>query len=693
MGAQPDGEGTNFCVFSSVADRVQLCLFDDGGAETRVDLPERTGDCWHGYVPGVQPGQRYGYRAHGPYAPAQGLRCNPAKLLLDPYTRAVAGEVRWLPSVFGFRVGDPAGDLSRSDEDSAGATPRSVVIDGSFDWDSDRRPDTPLDETIVYELHVKGFTERRRDVPPELRGTYAGLGSPPVIDYLTGLGVTAVELLPVHQFVQDQELRARGLRNYWGYNTIGYLAPHNEYAAAKEPGAQVAEFKRMVRNFHAAGLEVFLDVVYNHTAEGDHLGPTLSFRGLDNPAYYHLRANAPHLYEDFTGCGNSLNVGNSYALQLVMDSLRYWVEEMHVDGFRFDLATVLAREIESVDRMASFFDMVQQDPVISRVKIIAEPWDVGAGGYQVGNFPSQWSEWNGKYRDTIRDVWRSHDGLVPELAYRLTGSSDLFGKGGRRPFASINFITAHDGFTLLDLVSYDTKHNEANGQSNRDGTDDNRSWNCGVEGETGDEAVNALRRRQVRNLLTTLLLSQGVPMLVAGDELGRTQRGNNNAYCQDSPVSWLDWERADDRLRAFVAEVIAMRRRHPTFRRRGWFHGRDIRDGVEDVGWYTPAGTEMTGEDWTVPYAKSIAMFLDGDHMAAVDGHGERITDDSFLILLNAYWDPVTFTIPPGLDRSWTRVLDTSEEVRTEEPVDGGGVAVAGRSLVVLRAPRAAPEE
>ncbi len=682
LGAHHDGGGTNFCVFSAVADGVQLC-------ETRVDLPERTGDCWHGYLPQVGPGQRYGYRVQGAYAPAEGVRCNPAKLLLDPYARAIAGGVRWGPSVYGYVRDDPAADLARSDEDSAPAVPRAVVVDGSFDWGSDRRPATPLDETIVYELHVKGFTKQHPDVPPELRGTYAGLGSPPVIDYLTRLGVTAVELLPVHQFVQDDALQGRGLRNYWGYNTIGYFAPHNEYASAASPGEQVAEFKRMVRSLHAAGIEVLLDVVYNHTAEGDHLGPTLSFRGLDNRAYYHLLPGSPRRYEDFTGCGNSLNVGNPYTLQLVMDSLRYWVEEMHVDGFRFDLATVLARAVEQVDRLSAFFDMVQQDPVVSRVKMIAEPWDLGDGGYQVGNFPPLWSEWNGKYRDLVRDAWRSHDGCLPELAHRFTGSPDLFEKGGRRPFASVNFITAHDGFTVRDLVSYDAKHNELNGEGNRDGTDDNRSWNCGAEGPTGDAAVNALRGRQVRNLLATLLLSQGVPMLVAGDELGRTQHGNNNAYCQDNPLSWVDWGHADEQLREFVGGLVALRTQHATFRRRGWFHGRDVRGGAEDIGWYTPAGTEMTEADWTTPYAKSIAVFLDGDRMAATDAHGERITDDSFLILLNAYWEPVTFTVPPGLDRRWTRLVDTSQARQREEPVAGAEVRAEGRSLVVLLAPRA----
>jgi glycogen operon protein len=690
LGATFDGQGTSFSVYSSVAESVALCLFDERGMETRVELPERTGDCWHGYLPWVGPGQRYGFRVGGEYAPERGLRCNAAKLLLDPYARAVAGAVRWGPSVFGYRQGDPAEDLARGDDDSAEAMPRSVVVDPSFDWGDDRRPDTPLDETIVYELHVKGFTRQRTDIPEERRGTYAGLGSEPVVDYLRHLGVTAVELLPVHQFVQDDFLRGRGLRNYWGYDTIGYFAPHNEYSSTGDAGEQVREFKQMVRNLHAAGLEVILDVVYNHTAEGGRMGPTLAFRGLDNAAYYHLGPDDPRSYADFTGCGNSLNVGSPYVLQLVMDSLRYWVEDMHVDGFRFDLATVLARASGQVERVSAFFDMVQQDPVVSRVKLIAEPWDVGPGGYQVGNFPPQWSEWNGRYRDTVRDLWRSQDGRLAEFANRFTGSPDLYERGGRRPFASVNFVTAHDGLTLRDLVSYDGKHNEANGEDDRDGTDDNRSWNCGAEGPTDDPDVNALRARQVRNLLATLLLSQGVPMLVAGDERGRTQQGDNNAYCQDNAISWLDWDHADGDLLAFVRDLVALRRDHPTFRRRGFFQGRDTRDpSVEDVRWSRPDGAEMTDADWATGYAKSAAAFLDGRLIAGTDVRGRPVTDDDFLVAFNAYWEPVTFTVPEG--RSWTRTLDTADDRDRGALVAGSRIDVQPRSMVVLRSSRQAP--
>ena len=688
LGAEFDGRGTNFSVFSSVADGVTLCLFDERGAETRVDLPERTGDCWHGFVPNVAPGQRYGYRVSGPYAPTQGRRCNAAKLLVDPYARAISGPVRWGPSVYGYRLGDPAADLSRSDEDSAPAMPRSLVVDASFDWGNDRRLETPLHEMIVYELHVKGFTRLWTDLPAELRGTYAGLGSAPVIDYVRRLGVTAVELLPVHQFIQDDSLQSRGLRNYWGYNTIGYFAPHNEYSSSGDTGGQVREFKQMVKNLHAAGLEVILDVVYNHSAEGSQLGPTLAFRGLDNPAYYHLTPDDPRYYEDFTGTGNSLNVGHPYVLQLVMDSLRYWVQEMHVDGFRFDLATVLARGLGQVERVSAFFDMVQQDPVVSRVKLIAEPWDVGPGGYQVGNFPALWSEWNGRYRDNVRDLWRSQDGTLPEFANRFTGSPDLYERGGRSPFASVNFVTAHDGFTLRDLVSYNGKHNEANGEGNRDGTTDNRSWNSGVEGPTQDPGVSALRARQVRNFLATLLLSQGVPMLVAGDEAGRTQQGNNNAYCQDNPISWLDWQNADARLLEFVRGMIALRRQHPTFGRRGWFFGRDTRRGnAEDVRWCRPDGAEMTDADWGTRYAKSIGVLLAGDLIAGTDMHGQRVTDDDFFVAFNAYWEPVTFVVPAG-DRPWTLLVDTADDGNRGVLVGGPQVGVQGRSLLVLRRSR-----
>src|SRR5438034_6237822 len=595
LGATWDGAGTNFALFSEVADGVELCLFDGDGAgpraENRVELTEMDGFVWHGYLPDVGPGQRYGYRVHGPYEPAGGHRCNPAKLLLDPYGKAVDGQVRWHEALFGYRFGDPA---RINTADSAPYMPTNVVINPFFDWGDDRPPRTPYHGTVIYEAHVRGLTLRHPDIPPDQRGTYAGLAHPAVIEHLTRLGVTAVELMPVHQFVPEHELVDRGLTNYWGYNTIAFLAPHNGYAAASTPGGQIGEFKAMVKALHDAGIEVILDVVYNHTAEGDHRGPTLSFRGIDNAAYYRLADEDKRFYLDYTGCGNSFNVRYPHALQLIMDSLRYWVLEAHVDGFRFDLAAALARELHDVDRLSAFFDLVQQDPVVSQVKLIAEPWDVGEGGYQVGNFPALWSEWNGKYRDTTRDFWRGAPGTLAEFAYRFTGSSDLYADDGRHPVASINFVTCHDGFTLLDLVSYDRKHNKANGEGGVDGTDDNRSWNCGTEGPTEDPAVLELRSRQRRNFLATLFCSQGVPMLLAGDELGRTQGGNNNAYCQDNEVSWVDWSLADSHtnLLEFARELAAFRREHPVFRRRRFFRGRDGGDGLADIAWLTPPGRE-----------------------------------------------------------------------------------------------------
>jgi glycogen operon protein len=693
LGATYDGAGTNFALFSEVAERVELCLFDDGGTETRVALSEVDGFVWHGYLPGIEPGQRYGFRVHGPWAPGEGLWCNPSKLLLDPYARAIDGEVDWAPSCFAYRFDAPD---ERNDEDSAPHVPKSVVHNPFFDWQLDRPPDVPMHKTVVYETHVKGLTMRHPDVPAHLRGTYAGLAHPAVVDYLTGLGVTTVELMPVHQFVHDSHLVDKGLRNYWGYNSIGYFAPHNEYASGERIGQQVQEFKTMVRTLHEAGLEVVLDVVYNHTAEGNHLGPMLCFKGIDNRAYYRL-AEDPRFYFDYTGTGNSLNARHPHVLQLIMDSLRYWVQEMHVDGFRFDLASTLARGLHEVDRLSAFFDLVQQDPVVGGVKLIAEPWDIGEGGYQVGNFPPLWSEWNGKYRDTTRDYWRGEDATLDEFASRLTGSSDLYQDDTRRPNASINFVTAHDGFTLNDLVSYNEKHNEANGEDNNDGESHNRSWNCGVEGPTDDPEVLELRRRQQRNFLTTLFVSQGVPMLLGGDEMSRTQGGNNNAYCQDGEVSWYDWEDVERNadLVAFTRRVIALRRDHPVFRRRRWFQGRPIRGvGVDDIAWFRPDGELMSDDDWNSGFAKSVGVFLHGMGVTTPGPRGERIVDDSFLLLFNAHYEDLEWEIP---NRSWAPVwhveLDTADVTRDGDEMvkPGETVVVRGRSLAVLRAPRAEP--
>jgi isoamylase len=661
LGATYDGAGTNFALFSEVAEKVELCLFDNDGAETRIGLTEMDGFVHHCYMPNIVPGQQYGYRVHGPNNPSQGLRCNPNKLLLDPYAKAVTGEVDWDESLFGYKFGQPD---ERNDDDSAPHMCKGVVINPFFDWVNDRPPRIPYNETVIYEAHVKGLTYQHPAVPKELRGTYGGIAHPAVIEHLTRLGVNAIELMPVHQFLTDKVLEERGLRNYWGYNTIGFFAPHAAYSATGG-GNQVQEFKAMVRALHEANIEVILDVVYNHTAEGNQLGPTLSFRGIDNAAYYRLVDDDLRYYMDYTGTGNSLNVRHPHSLQLIMDSLRYWATEMRVDGFRFDLAATLAREFYDVDRLAAFFDVVQQDPVISQAKLIAEPWDVGPGGYQVGQFPPLWTEWNGKYRDTVRDFWRGDPSTLGEFASRITGSSDLYQHDGRRPAASINFITAHDGFTVNDLVSYNEKHNDANGEDNRDGADDNRSWNCGAEGPTDDPKVNELRARQRRNLISTLLLSQGVPMLLGGDEFGRTQGGNNNAYCQDDEISWVDWERAEEfsDLAAFTAAVSEFRRAHPVFRRRRFFAGRPNPEGdkLRDIVWFSANGTEMADEDWSGTVSRSVMMFLNGNGIPDLDARGEPVTDSSFLLAFNADPEDVTMALPGrAYGERWAVVLDTA---------------------------------
>ena len=698
LGATWDGAGTNFALYSGVAERVELCLFSGDGpapsaAETRVALTEADGFVWHGYLPGIGPGQRYGYRVHGPYEPARGHRCNPAKLLLDPYATAVEGAVGRSRAVYGHRPDDQS---ARSPADSAPFMPRSVVAATGFDWGDDRPPRTPAEDTIIYEAHVRGLTMLHPQIPAELRGSYAAVGHPAVIEHLLRLGVTAVQFLPVHQHVSELQLTRRGLANYWGYNSISFFAPHNGYCSAGQRGEQVREFKAMVRALHQAGLEVILDVVYNHTAEGGPLGPTLSFRGIDNAAYYRLHHDDLRSYVDDTGCGNSLNVRHPHALQLIMDSLRYWVLDMHVDGFRFDLAATLARQFYEVDRLSAFFDLVQQDPVVSQVKLIAEPWDVGDGGYQVGNFPPLWSEWNGKYRDTIRDFWRGQPATLPEFASRLTGSSDLYQQDSRRPVASVNFVTCHDGFTLTDLVSYDHKHNEANGEDGRDGTDDNRSWNCGTEGPTEDKAILALRARQKRSFLATLLLSQGVPMLLAGDEMGRTQRGNNNAYCQDNEISWVDWAvraEEDQALYDYVRTLIKLRADHAVFRRRRFFRGQPARGGrnrLGDIAWFTLAGEEMTGDDWDAGFAKSLTVFLNGRAISEPDRRGERVQDESFLLLFNASEEDLRFVIPPRrYGPRWSKVLDTAVHATVfedENPVKpGDAINVINHSVQLLR--------
>ncbi|MHA7272238.1 glycogen debranching protein GlgX [Arthrobacter sp. TMT4-20] len=689
LGATYDGTGTNFALYSEIADRVELCLFEDDGTETRVHLNEVDGYVWHGYLPHIVPGQKYGYRVHGPNAPEEGHRCNPNKLLLDPYAKAVHGQMDWDPALFGYNFGD---ENSINNDDSAPHMMLGVVVNPFFDWDGDRKPRIPYHQSVIYEAHVKGLTQLHPEVPEEQRGTYAGVAHPSVISHLQKLGITAIELMPVHQFVNDSTLQEKGLTNYWGYNTIGFFAPHNTYGSAGDTGEQVQEFKAMVRELHLAGIEVILDVVYNHTAEGNHLGPTLSMRGIDNSAYYRLVEDDKKYYMDYTGTGNSLNVGNPHSLQLLMDSLRYWVTEMHVDGFRFDLASTLAREFYDVDRLSAFFELVQQDPVVSQVKLIAEPWDVGPGGYQVGNFPPQWTEWNGKYRDTVRDFWRGEPSTLGEFASRLTGSADLYEQSARRPVASINFVTAHDGFTIRDLVSYNEKHNDANGEDNNDGETHNRSWNCGEEGPTDNPEVNTLRVRQQRNFIATLLLSQGVPMLLHGDELGRTQQGNNNTYAQDSEISWIHWDQMDQPLLEFTAAVNRLRSEHPTFRRRRFFDGRPVRRGegeaLPDIVWLGTDGTVMAPEDWDTGFGRSIGVFLNGQGISGRDARGQRITDQNFLLLFNASDEPVDFTLPPQeYAPAWDEVIDTAGKYADSDAIPAEAtITLEAKSMVVLRA-------
>jgi isoamylase len=687
LGPVWDGSGTNFSLFSENAERVELCLFDDSGSETRIDVTERTSFNWHCYLPGVGPGTRYAYRVHGPYAPDEGLRFNATKLLIDPYAKAIEGPIDYgAGNVLPYVPGGEDADLNPDDEDDSDAIPKCIVVDSSFDWEDDRPPQRPWSETVIYELHVKGFTKLNEHIREDLRGTYAGLASEPAIEYLLSLGVTAVELLPIHHIADEEALVARGLSNYWGYSSIGYLAPHSPYAATGARGEQLTEFKGMVKALHRAGIEVILDVVYNHTAEGNHLGPMLAFRGIDNPSYYRLSAEDPRFYVDYTGTGNSLNPLHPSVLRLIMDSLRYFVGDCHVDGFRFDLASALAREFHEVDRLSAFFDIIYQDPNLSQVKLIAEPWDVGEGGYQVGNFPVLWTEWNGLYRDVMRDFWRGQ-ASVGDFAFRFTGSADLYEKDGRRPHASINFVTAHDGFTLADLVSYNDKHNEANLEDNQDGTDDNRSWNCGVEGPADDPEIDELRRRQQRNFLSTLFLSQGVPMLLHGDEFGRSQGGNNNAYCQDNEISWLRWDEADADLTAFTQRLIALRHAHPVFRRPTFFAGEAQSSSLPDLWWFRPDGRKMARRDWEGAVGPRLGVFLNGAELGTRTAHGEPVVDDSFLVFFNAHHQPVDFTLPPrrfGLH--WELELSTAEpDAEPRNFLAREVVRLEGRSLLLLR--------
>jgi len=695
LGATWCGNGVNFALYSENATGVDLCLFEERDSPhepVRIRMTEQTDQVWHVFLPEIRPGQLYGYRVYGPYDPARGLRFNSSKLLIDPYARALSGELRWGEEMFGYDLRSPQADLSRDYRDDAWGVPKAVVIDPAFDWGDDRPPRTPLHESIIYEVHVRGFSRNCRELPEKIRGSYEALGSPWAIDYFRRLGITAVELLPVHQHIDDKPLVDRGLVNYWGYNTLNYFSPEARYAAGGDRGEQVREFKTMVKNLHAAGIEVILDVVYNHTAEGNHLGPTLSFRGIDNPAYYRLVPEEPRFYMDYTGCGNTLDVMHPHVLRLIMDSLRYWVEEMHVDGFRFDLASTLARETHAVSKLSAFFDIIHQDPVLSRVKLIAEPWDVGEGGYQVGNFPVLWAEWNGKYRDAVRRYWKGDEGHVREIAYRLAGSPDLYQSTGKRPYASINFVTSHDGFTLTDLVSYNEKHNLANGEENRDGENANNSWNCGVEGPTDDPAILAVRARQRRNFLTTLFLSQGVPMLTAGDEYGRTQNGNNNAYCQDNELNWLRWEHdpREKELLEFTTRLIGLRRRHPIFRRPKFFQGRRIRGSdIRDLMWFTPGGSEMTDEEWNFSFVRCLTILLSGDTMDVRTPQGEPIRDDSFMLMLNAHYEEVDFVLPGREDVTWELVIDTRLETGFAPPgcrVPAGETrTLSARSLCLWR--------
>ena len=691
LGASYDGAGVNFALFSQVAQKVELCLFDEEDRETRVEMTEQNSYVWHNYIPGLQPGQRYGYRVYGPYNPALGQRCNPSKLLLDPYAKAIEGNIDDDPSLFSYDMSNPDDINAINTQDSAAHTMKSVVVNPYFDWGNDQHPNISYHDSVIYEAHVRGMTNLNQDVPPDIRGTYAGLAYPAVIDYLKKLGITAIELMPIHQFVNDSFLQQKGLSNYWGYNTIGFFAPHNAYSSVGERGQQVNEFKSMVKAYHRAGMEVILDVVYNHTAEGNHMGPTLSFKGIDNQAYYRLVDNDPYHYFDTTGTGNSLLMRSPHALQLITDSLRYWVTEMHVDGFRFDLAATLARQFQEVDKLSAFFDIVEQDPVISRVKLIAEPWDLGSGGYQVGGFPSSWSEWNGRYRDCVRDFWRSQPSTLPEFASRLMGSSDLYEVNGRRPVASVNFVTAHDGFTLNDLVSYNEKHNDANGEGNRDGESNNRSWNCGVEGETTIRDVNELRQRQMRNMFSTLLVSQGIPMICGGDEVARTQQGNNNAYCQDNEISWTHWDLDDDRksLLAFVSKLIHLRLDHPVLHRRRFFTGRKAGDDpntIPEVEWFDHTGSIMDMNDWQNTHAFSMMVYLNGADIPEMDYYGNPTVDNDFILIFNAHYEPIQFTLPDeNYGSKWKLVVDTYNPDGPELNYEAGfAITAQSRSFMLL---------
>ncbi|WP_165507622.1 glycogen debranching protein GlgX [Bifidobacterium longum] len=691
LGASYDGAGVNFALYSQVAQKVELCLFDEHDAETRIEMTEQNSYVWHNYIPGLQPGQRYGYRVYGPYDPMHGLRCNPNKLLLDPYAKAIEGNIDGDESLFSYWFKSPDDTSAMNDLDSAAHTMKSAVINPYFDWGNDQHPYISYHDSVIYEAHVRGMTNLNMDVPPDIRGTYAGLAYPSVIEYLKKLGVTAIELMPIHQFVNDSFLQEKGLSNYWGYNTIGFFAPHNAYSSSGERGEQVNEFKSMVKAYHHAGMEVILDVVYNHTAEGNHMGPTLSFKGIDNASYYRLVEGDQQHYFDTTGTGNSLLMSSPHALQLITDSLRYWVTEMHVDGFRFDLAATLARQFQEVDKLSAFFDIVEQDPIISRVKLIAEPWDLGSGGYQVGGFPSSWSEWNGRYRDTVRDFWRSQPSTLPEFASRLMGSSDLYQVNGRRPVASVNFITAHDGFTMNDLVSYNEKHNEANGEGNRDGESNNRSWNCGVEGPTNIPDVNDLRQRQMRNMFATLLFSQGIPMICGGDEVARTQQGNNNAYCQDNEISWTNWhlDKGRKELLAFVSKLIHLRLDHPVLHRRRFFTGREPGDDsnmIPQVEWFDHTGSIMDMDDWQNTHAFSMMIYLNGSDIPEADWYGNRMVDNDFILIFNAHYEPIMFTLPDErYGRKWQLVVDTHNPDEPELSYEAGFMITAqSRSFLML---------